>query len=271
MALSTRHHEQQLTANINEDIAALENNNTHYDDEITPMNLENITGYKLSDLLNGLVQDPNTLKSFDECLNVIVSEYNDSNILKVSMNEIETLLNKKNNSSYKQILNTVIDSNYHIFDTLLRVARKIKAIGLVTKQQRMIHIPHKLEDVQSVIEQLRDIGIGVLNNSKVKKPKKKQQQSPKEKADSAIIVYDEHKEEKKEIYDEKDDNDIISEIEPEEKPDLSSVNGLKDLIFTDRKLYKKTVLYQKRDKKKKKINFENIGKFGRTNSKKTDI
>merc|ERR1712154_287185 len=52
--------------------------------------------------------------------------------------------------------------------------------------------------------------------------------------------------------------------EVEEELDISSVTGLTDLIFTNRRLYKKTKLFKKREKQKNKNkNIININ-FGKT-------
>eukprot|EP01083_Nonionella_stella_P080159 220125_1 len=249
---NANYHQQQLSSNIRDNIAALESSPVgadagHYD--IEPLNRDNIHGYKLSDLLNGFVEDTNTLNCFDECIHCIVSEYTDSTLLNVKMHAMDRILTQKCTDSRQRLFDIVIDSDHQVLSTLLRIARKMKAIRLVQNTQQMIHIPHNIEEVQFVIEQ--------LGNDAKPKQKRKTKAASKD----AIIVYEDSNDDEKQ---ENKDDDEASEEEWDSAAELvtmkslSGVQGLSDLKFTNKTLYNETDLYKKRDvlKKKNLINFE---------------
>ena len=98
-------------------------------------------GYTMNDLLNGYVVDEETLSAVDECLLVISSKWDVSDILSKDVTDCERLLSANCNKAHSVILSSIIDQPNVLYETLLRLSRKIMAISLVIDNQKMIFVP----------------------------------------------------------------------------------------------------------------------------------
>ena len=104
-------------------------------------------GYTMDDLLNGYVIDNETLSSIDECLIFISSEWDLSDILSKNLTDVEKLISTKCFKATSNLLSSIIDPPRVIYDTLLRLARKIMAVSLVVNNQKMIYVPVKYMNI----------------------------------------------------------------------------------------------------------------------------
>ena len=100
-------------------------------------------GCTIDDLLNGYVIDEEALAAIDECLLYISSEWDLSDILSKNVTDVEKLISTNCAKATSKLLSSIIDPPRVIYDTLLRMARKIMAVSLVINNQKMIYVPVK--------------------------------------------------------------------------------------------------------------------------------
>eukprot|EP01084_Bolivina_argentea_P167991 291427_1 len=110
----------------------------------------------INDLLNGYVRHKHALDAFDECLYNLVREWDTSDFLTKTFSDCKKLLSEKCAQAHSQLLDMMRDPKDTIYQTLLRLARKIKVVNLIIGNQKMVYIPHSLDHMQSLLQNLSD-------------------------------------------------------------------------------------------------------------------
>lgn len=100
-------------------------------------------GCTMDDLLNGYIINNELLSAIDECLIYISQEWDLSDILSKDLTDVERLISTKCAKAANNLTSTIIDPPRVIYDTLLRLARKVMAVNLVVNNQKMIYVPVK--------------------------------------------------------------------------------------------------------------------------------
>ena len=102
-------------------------------------------GCTIDDLLNGYVVNDEAVSAIDECLIHIAQEWDLSDILSKDITDVEKLVSTKAKDATNVLLSSIIDPPNVIYDTLLRIARKIMAVSLVINNEKMVYVPVKCQ------------------------------------------------------------------------------------------------------------------------------
>eukprot|EP01083_Nonionella_stella_P061283 159736_1 len=167
---SQRYKTQRLNRDLSQDLNAL-STPVKSDEKADPFKLESIDsnpfkqqadadaigGYSIHDLLNGYVKDEDTLLAIDECLITISSEWDLSDILSKNVTDCERFVTQKCKQPLSSIVSSIIDPPHILYDMLLLLARKMKAISLVGGNQKMIYVPTNIEELEEIGSQLQGL------------------------------------------------------------------------------------------------------------------
>eukprot|EP01083_Nonionella_stella_P049657 132250_1 len=201
---------------------------------------DNTGGYTIDDLLNGYVIDEETISAIDECLVHISTEWDWTQIVTKDLTDCERLIVKKCNIAHSTIISSIIDPPNVLYDTLLRLARKMKAISLVLGNQKMIYVPQNIEELAEIGAEMHGINsiITIKYNTKMHH------------AEVVAPTMDDYEGNTIDDNDDESIGDASSHV-PAASQDLYGGDvrqSLESMIFSGRQLYKDTTVCKRLEK-----------------------
>ena len=134
---------------------------------------EIMSNTKMSDILTYQDKNDKILMLFDECLKIIINTYTPSQFIKITPNDIGKLFENMDDSSdsdvYYSLSNSIRDTRSELNKLLYKIAKKIKAATYAVQSQKMVYIPHNINEFDAMIHHISNgqglpYLVGMLND-----------------------------------------------------------------------------------------------------------
>ena len=117
------------------------------------------TEFYVQDLLDGTYSNIDMMDMFDDCLQVILNEFDYKSILDIDIKKCEEILLNKERNKYLKLKKYANDSTDTVVAKLLHIARQCKSINLATNNEDMVYVPQNIFEFQDLIDSLSG-GVG---------------------------------------------------------------------------------------------------------------